>query len=64
MRLKTRLSGSGGFLEISIDEIEATVFKNSSTSEETIQNLIEVIEEICKLENKEFIYSIEKIQNG
>lgn len=61
MRLKTRFSGSGDFLEISNDETETTIFKNSSESEETIQNLIEVIEAICKLENKEFIYTIEKL---
>ena len=49
MKLETRFSSSG-FLEIKVDEIEATIFKNySSEIDELIFNLESVIEDLKTL---------------
>ena len=58
MELTTRFANYGSFLEIKVDEIEVAIFKNTKESLEMIENLISVIENLCKLENKEFIYEI------
>lgn len=50
MKLITRISSSG-FIEIKVDEIETTIFRNSKVEiAEMIGNLLEVIDEIEKLE--------------
>jgi len=54
MKLKTRLTHSA--IEIKVDEIETYFFKDSLETQETIDNLISVIEDICLLTNKEFNY--------
>ena len=58
MELTTRLSNTGTFLEIKVDEIEVDIFKNTKESLEMIENLISVIEDLCKLTDKEFNYEI------
>ena len=58
MELTTRFSGTGAFLEIKVDEIDTIIFKNTNQPLEMIENLISVIEDLCKLEDKEFIYEI------
>lgn len=50
MKLTTRISASG-FIEIIVDEIETTVFNDSSREiEDMIENLKEVIEDLEKLQ--------------
>ena len=58
MELTTRFANYGSFLEIKVDEIEVTIFKNTKESLEMIENLISVIEDLCKLTDKEFNYEI------
>lgn len=54
MKLKTRLTHNA--IEIKTDEIETYFFKDSAEAQETIENLISVIEDICILTNKEFYF--------
>ena len=58
MELTTRFAGYGSFLEIKVDETQVDIFKNSKESLEMIENLISVIEDLCKLTDKEFTYEI------
>ena len=58
MELRTRFAGIGSFLNIKVDEIEVDIFKNSDESIKMIENLISVIEDLCKLTDKEFNYEI------
>ena len=58
MELTTRLSNTGTFLEKEVNEIETDIFKNTKESLEMIENLISVIEDLCKLTDKEFYYEI------
>lgn len=58
MELTTRFSGTGAFLEIEVDEVGAVIFKNTNQPLEMIENLISVIEDLCKLTDKEFNYEI------
>lgn len=49
MKLTTRISASG-FIEIKVDEIETTIFKNSKIEiEQMIDNLLNVIDELEQL---------------
>ena len=59
MELTTRFAGYGQFLNIKIDEIETDIFKNDEDAVKLIENLISVIEDLCKLTDKEFYYEIE-----
>ena len=59
MELTTRFAGYGQFLNIKIDEIETDIFKNDENAVKLIENLISVIEDLCKLTDKEFYYQIE-----
>ena len=54
MKLKTRLTHNA--IEIKVDEVETYFFKDSLETQETIDNLISVIEDICQLTNKEFYF--------
>ena len=58
MELTTRFSGTGTFLEIEVNEVDTIIFKNTNQPLEMIENLISVIEDLCKLTNKEFNYEI------
>ena len=58
MELLTRFSGTGAFLEIKVDETQTDIFKNTNQPLEMIENLISVIEDLCKLTDKEFNYEI------
>ena len=58
MELTTRAAGYGSFLNIKVDEIEVDIFKNTKESLKMIENLISVIEDLCKLTDKEFNYEI------
>ncbi len=58
MELTTRFSGTGAFLEIEVDEVDTIIFKNTNQPLEMIENLISVIEDLCKLTDKEFNYEI------
>ena len=62
MELTTRFGGYGGFLEIKVDEIKVDIFKNTKESLEMIENLISVIEDLCKLTDKEFNYEIKDLE--
>ena len=66
MELTTRFAnyGSfyGSFLEIKVDEIDTIIFKNTKESLEIIENLISVIEDLCKLTDKEFNYEIKDLE--
>ena len=59
MELTTRFSGTGTFLEIEVNEVDTIIFKNTNQPLEMIENLISVIEDLCKLTDKEFYYEIE-----
>ena len=61
MELKCRLTHN--LAEIKVDEIETTLFKNHpSEVENMIVNLIDIIDDLSKLINKEFSYSLENIE--
>ena len=62
MELTTRFAGYGSFLNIKVDEIQVDIFKNSKESLEMIENLISVIEDLCKLTDKEFNYEIKDLE--
>ena len=62
MELTTRFANYGSFLEIKVDEIEVDIFKNTNQPLEMIENLISVIEDLCKLIDKEFIYEIKDLE--
>ena len=62
MELTTRFSGTGAFLEIEVDETQTDIFKNTNQSLEMIENLISVIEDLCKLTDKEFNYEIKDLE--
>ena len=62
MELTTRFAGYGSFLNIKIDEIEADIFKNDENAVKLIENLIFVIEDLCKLTDKEFNYEIKNLE--
>ena len=62
MELTTRFANYGSFLEIKVNEIQTDIFKNSKESLEMIENLISVIEDLCKLTDKEFIYEIKDLE--
>ena len=58
MELTTRFAGYGSFLNIKVDEIETDIFKNDEDAVKLIENLLSVIEDLCKLTDKEFYYEI------
>lgn len=61
MELKCRLTHN--LAEIKVDEIETTLFKNHpSEVENMIVNLTDIIDDLSKLINKEFSYSLENIE--
>lgn len=62
MELTTRFGGSGEFLEIKVDETQTDIFKNTNQPLEMIENLISVIEDLCKLIDKEFNYEIKDLE--
>ena len=62
MELTTRFSGSGTFLEIEVNEVDTIIFKNTNQPLEMIENLISVIEDLCKLTDKEFNYKIKDLE--
>ena len=57
MELTTKFAGYGQFLNIKIDEIETDIFDDEDAVK-LIENLISVIEDLCKLTDKEFNYEI------
>ena len=62
MELTTRFANYGSFLEIKVDEIQTDIFKNTNQPLEMIENLISVIEDLCKLTDKEFNYEIKDLE--
>jgi len=57
MELKCRLTHN--FAEIKVDEIETTLFKSHPKEiEDTITNLLDIINDLAKLIEKDFIYSL------
>ena len=60
MELTTRFAGYGSFLNIKVDEIETDIFKNDENAIKLIENLISVIEDLCKLTDKEFNYDLKQ----
>ena len=59
MELRTKFAGYYSFLNIKVNEIETDIFKNDEDAVKLIENLISVIEDLCKLTDKEFYYEIE-----
>ena len=47
---------------IKIDEIETDIFKNDENAVKLIENLLSVIEDLCKLTDKEFNYEIKDLE--
>ena len=62
MELTSRFANYGSFLEIKVDEIQTDIFKNTNQPLEMIENLISVIEDLCKLTDKEFNYEIKDLE--
>ena len=62
MELTTRFANYGSFLEIKVDEIQTDIFKDTNQPLEMIENLISVIEDLCKLTDKEFNYEIKDLE--
>ncbi len=61
MELKCRLTHN--LAEIKVDETEYTLFKSHpSEVEDMIVNLTDIIDDLSKLINKEFSYSLENIE--
>jgi len=58
MKLTTRFSGGSTFLEIKADETQAEVFKNGNEAIEVINNLLEVIEDLCHIAHRDFHYQL------
>jgi hypothetical protein len=62
MELTTRFANYGSFLEIKVDEIQTDIFKDNNQPLKMIENLISVIEDLCKLTDKEFNYEIKDLE--
>ena len=62
MELTTRFSGTGTFLVFVLNEADTIIFKNTNQPLEMIENLISVIEDLCKLTDKEFNYEIKDLE--
>ena len=62
MKLTSRFANYGSFLEIKVDEIQTDIFKNTNQPLEMIENLISVIEDLCKLTDKEFNYEVKDLE--
>lgn len=58
MKIKTRLTES--FMQIKVDEIETDIWKNGNESNELMQNLIEVLEDLSKLRDESLFEYLEK----
>ena len=58
MELTTKFAEYGSFLNIKVDKIETDIFKNDEDAIKLIENLISVIEDLCKLTDKEFNFEI------
>jgi len=57
MELKCRLTHN--LAEIKVDEIETTLFKSHPKEiEDTITNLLDIIDDLAKLIEKDFSYSL------
>lgn len=56
MEIKSRLTRS--FLELKVDEVETTIFKESTEPSEVINNLLSIIDDLCVLTDKEFYFEI------
>lgn len=60
MKLTTRFANYSDFLEIKVDEIETSVYKNGDERNEMMLNLIEVLEDLSKLRNESLFEYLEK----
>ena len=60
MKLTTRFSNYSDFLEIKVDQIETSVYKNGNERNEMMENLIEVLEDLSKLRDESLFEYLEK----
>lgn len=60
MKLTTRFANYSGFLEIKVDEIETSVYKNGNERNEMMENLLEVLEDLSKLRDESLFEYLEK----
>ena len=61
MELRTKFAGYYSFLNIKVDEKETDIF-NDEDAVKLIENLLSVIEDLCKLTDKEFNYEIKDLE--
>ena len=60
MKIITRISASG-FIELKVDEIETTIFKTDENElENTIFNLLQVVEDLASISGKNFYFELKK----
>ena len=62
MELITKFARYYSFLNIKVDEIETDIFENDEDAVKLIENLLSVIEDLCKLTDKEFNYKIKDLE--
>jgi isopropylmalate/homocitrate/citramalate synthase len=61
MELKCRLTHN--LVEIKVDEIETTLFKSHPKEiEDVIVNLVDIIDDLSKLINKNFSYTLTNVE--
>ena len=60
MELTTRSGGYASFIEIKVDEVKTDIWKNGNESDEFIQNLLSVIEDVCNLREESVFEYLEK----
>jgi L-ribulose-5-phosphate 3-epimerase UlaE len=60
MKLKTNMTHN--FIELSVDEIDETIFKGEFEVDETIINLLDVIDDLMRYTDKNFNEELEQLK--
>lgn len=63
MKLTTKKLEYCNFIEVKADETEITIYENGNECSDFIQNLLETIDELCRLRNESAYEYFEKHYN-
>ena len=62
MKLKTRTTNT--FVEVSVDEIKATLWEGGAEVDDTIINLLDVVDDLLNYTQRRFDYQIEDLKRN